>query len=240
MLASVTSYDTPDPLTFVVHLGAPVAPFMDYLAAPYGPKVSSAATLTAHAGSDMAQTYLKTHDAGTGPFTMSDFVPADHYTLTAFPNYWGGKPAISQLHITILPDISTQQLKLQNGDLQMIIHGLAKNDIASYEHNPKFQVQRFPANFKNMLMVNQNKGIFKSLPLRNALQGEPASPLRPPSGCPFHPRCDVALDSCSSADAALLPIGRRSVACVRAGELEGPGGAAVGPEDREVVLAARH
>jgi peptide/nickel transport system substrate-binding protein len=170
MLASVASYDTPDPMTFVIHLSAPVAPFLDYLAAPYGPKVSSSATLAAHAGSDMDQTYLKTHDAGTGAFTMSDFVPGDHYTLTAFPNWWGGKPAITQIHITILPDISTQQLKLQSGDLQMIIHGLSKNDIASYEHNSKFQVQRFPANFKTMLMVNQNKGIFKSLPLRNALQ----------------------------------------------------------------------
>ncbi|MDQ1417848.1 MAG: peptide/nickel transport system substrate-binding protein [Acidimicrobiaceae bacterium] len=170
MLGNVTSYDTPDPLTFVIHLNMPVAPFMDYLAAPYGPKVSSAAVLTAHAGSDMAQSYLKTHDAGTGPFTMSDFVPGDHYTLSAHPTYWGGKPAVSQIKITILPDLSTQQLKLQSGDLQMILHGLAKNDIASYEGNKKFQVQRFPAHLKNWLLVNQNKGIFKSLPLRNALQ----------------------------------------------------------------------
>ncbi len=170
MLANVTGYDTPDPMTFVIHLNMPVAPFMDYLAAPYGPKVSSAATLAAHAGSDMDQTYLKTHDAGTGAFTMSEFVPGDHYTLTAFPGWWFGKPAVSQIKISILPDVSTQQLKLQSGDLQMIIHGLAKNDIASYEHNPKFQVQRFPANFKSMLLINENKGVFKSQPLRNALQ----------------------------------------------------------------------
>jgi peptide/nickel transport system substrate-binding protein len=170
MLANVTGYDTPDPLTFVVHLNMPVAPFMDYLAAPYGPKVSSSTALAAHAGSDMDQTYLKTHDAGTGPYTMTAFVPGDHYTLTSFPSWWFGKPNVTQIHISILPDASTQQLKLQSGDLQMMIHGLAKNDIASYEKNPKFQVQRFPANFKNMLMVNQNKGVFKSLALRNALQ----------------------------------------------------------------------
>jgi peptide/nickel transport system substrate-binding protein len=170
MLANVTSYTTPDPLTFVIHLNAPVAPFMDYLAAPYGPKVSSATALAAHAGSDMDQAYLKTHDAGTGPYTMTEFVPQDHYTLTSFPNWWFGKPAVTEIHITILPDVTTQQLKLQSGDLQMLLHGLAKNDIASYEHNPKFQVQRFPANFKSMLMVNENRGIFKSQPLRSALQ----------------------------------------------------------------------
>jgi peptide/nickel transport system ATP-binding protein len=28
------------------------------------------------------------------------------------------------------------------------------------------------------------------------LRGEPASPLRPPDGCSFHPRCPIAVDSC--------------------------------------------
>jgi peptide/nickel transport system substrate-binding protein len=170
MLADVTSYDTPDPLTFVVHLKDPVSAFMDYLAAPYGPKVEDAAGLAAHAGSDMGQTYLKTHDLGTGAFTMSDFVPGNHYTLTAFPTWWGGKPQVSEIHIAILPDISTQQLELQSGQLQMILHGLSKTDVASYEHNSKFQVQRFEANFKTWIMVNQNKGIFKDQALRTALQ----------------------------------------------------------------------
>jgi peptide/nickel transport system substrate-binding protein len=170
MLADVTGYDTPDPLTFLIHLKNPVSPFLDYLAAPYGPKVSDAAGLTKNAGSDMAQTYLKTHDLGTGPFTMSDFVPGDHYTLTRFDTYWGGKAQVSQIHIAILPDISTQQLELKGGQLQMILHGLSKDDIASYEGNNKFQVQRFPALFKAWLMVNENKGIFKDQGLRTALQ----------------------------------------------------------------------
>jgi peptide/nickel transport system substrate-binding protein len=170
MLADVTSYDTPDPLTFVVHLKNPVSAFLDYLAAPYSPKVEDAKGLTANAGSDHAQTYLKTHDLGTGPFTTSDFKPGDHYTLSAFPTYWGGKPQVTQIKISILPDISTQQLKFQSGELQMIIHGLSKNDIASYEHNSKYQVKRFPANFKNWLMVNPNRNAFKSQPLRLALQ----------------------------------------------------------------------
>ena len=169
MLADVTSYDTPDPLTFVIHLKDPVAPFYDYLAAPYSPKVSSSALLAAHAGSDMDQSWLKTHDAGTGPFTMTEFVPGDHYTLSAFPDYWSGKAAITQIHISILPDVSTQQLKLQSGELQMILHGLSKDDLASYEKNSKFQVQRFPALFKSWLMVNENKGVFKDQALRLAL-----------------------------------------------------------------------
>ena len=57
-------------------------------------------------------------------------------------------------------------------------------------------------------------------PCARPLEGEPASPLHPPSGCAFHPRCPVALDACAVADVSLVEIGTQSVACVRAGETE--------------------
>jgi peptide/nickel transport system substrate-binding protein len=169
MLAFVAGYDTPSLLTLVIHLKQPVAPFLDYLAAPYGPKVEDAAGLAAHAGSDMDQTWLKTHDLGTGPYTISQFVPNQQYTLSSFPPYWGGPPQVSAIHISILPDISTQQLELQSGQLEMILHGLSKEEEATYAGNSKYQLIRFPANFKLMLAVNMNAGIFASLPLRQAL-----------------------------------------------------------------------
>jgi peptide/nickel transport system ATP-binding protein len=51
---------------------------------------------------------------------------------------------------------------------------------------------------------------------RVELKGEPASALDPPSGCEFHPRCPIALESCSTVDAPLVPLGgssSREVAC---------------------------
>jgi oligopeptide/dipeptide ABC transporter ATP-binding protein len=53
---------------------------------------------------------------------------------------------------------------------------------------------------------------------RSPLQGEPASPLHPPSGCAFHPRCDVALGPCEEDSPVPVTIGRRRVCCVRADE----------------------
>jgi oligopeptide/dipeptide ABC transporter ATP-binding protein len=34
-----------------------------------------------------------------------------------------------------------------------------------------------------------------------SVDGEPPNPLNLPAGCPFHPRCDSALDICKSGDA---------------------------------------
>ena len=41
---------------------------------------------------------------------------------------------------------------------------------------------------------------------RSPLPGEPASPLQPPGGCPFHPRCPVALESCATEAVALIEV----------------------------------
>jgi peptide/nickel transport system ATP-binding protein len=46
------------------------------------------------------------------------------------------------------------------------------------------------------------------------LAGEPASPLDPPTGCAFHPRCSDAQPRCAAEDVALEPDGQeRLVAC---------------------------
>ncbi|MCD6526888.1 MAG: dipeptide ABC transporter ATP-binding protein [Desulfuromonas sp.] len=51
-------------------------------------------------------------------------------------------------------------------------------------------------------------------------QGEVPSPLDPPPGCPFHPRCPYAISICRQQPPALLEIAdQHVVACHRSGEL---------------------
>ncbi|WP_067226517.1 ABC transporter ATP-binding protein [Streptomyces sp. NBRC 109706] len=80
-------------------------------------------------------------------------------------------------------------------------------------------------------LISAVPGLDVALP---TLDGEPASPLAPPSGCAFHPRCPVAVDACADTltGIQLVPIGprppgpartappsaRRAVACVHRGE----------------------
>jgi oligopeptide transport system ATP-binding protein len=54
---------------------------------------------------------------------------------------------------------------------------------------------------------------------RIVLLGDPPSPLHPPQGCPFHPRCAHAVDKCRTSAPALGPFAGREVACLRAGEI---------------------
>ncbi|WP_374446235.1 ABC transporter ATP-binding protein [Stella sp.] len=48
---------------------------------------------------------------------------------------------------------------------------------------------------------------------RAAVRGEIPSAMNPPSGCPFHPRCPLAIDRCRSERPALRRVAGRDVAC---------------------------
>jgi oligopeptide/dipeptide ABC transporter ATP-binding protein len=53
-----------------------------------------------------------------------------------------------------------------------------------------------------------------SAPPAVVLPGEPPSPVDPPTGCRFHPRCPLAEPVCSREEPALISIGTgRRVAC---------------------------
>jgi oligopeptide/dipeptide ABC transporter ATP-binding protein len=47
---------------------------------------------------------------------------------------------------------------------------------------------------------------------RTILTGDVPSPLNPPSGCPFHPRCPVAIDVCSRVVPPLIDLGGEHLA----------------------------
>jgi len=170
MLAQVASYDTPDATTFIVHLKQPVSAFMDYLAAPYSPKAVSPTGLRKYAkGNDLAQDYLKTHSLGTGPYYIKEFTLGQRYVLAANPNYWGPKPKITTINIDIVPDLSTQQLKLEGGDLQ-ILHNLPATTTNSFKNKNGFQVIAIPSLQLQVLKVNPNKAPFDDINLRKALR----------------------------------------------------------------------
>lgn len=169
MLAEVDSYETPDPLTFVVNLKRPVSAFMDYMAAPYGPKAISPTAYEAHKGDDLGQKYLATHSIGTAPYSIKEFILGQRYVLEANPNYWGDKPKLTTISIDIVPDLSTQQLKLEGGDLD-ILHNLPASTTNSFKNKSGFQVIGIESLQMQVLKVNPNKAPFDDKSLRVKLR----------------------------------------------------------------------
>ncbi len=57
---------------------------------------------------------------GTGPYVFQEWVPGDHYTLTANKGYWGGAPKVDKVLIRTIPDGSTRVAALVSGEAQII------------------------------------------------------------------------------------------------------------------------
>ncbi|MBN2309944.1 MAG: ATP-binding cassette domain-containing protein [Candidatus Hydrogenedentes bacterium] len=57
---------------------------------------------------------------------------------------------------------------------------------------------------------------------RMLLRGDPPSPLHPPAGCPFHPRCPFAVEACAAAAPGLAPYPGfdGQAACIRLDAVE--------------------
>lgn len=55
---------------------------------------------------------------------------------------------------------------------------------------------------------------------RVILSGDPPSPIHPPGGCPFHPRCQYAIEACKTTVPLLEPhLPDHDAACIRVGEI---------------------
>lgn len=168
MLAAVTNLSAPDPETFVITLKTVVQPFMDFLASYVGPKVLSPTTVTKNAGKDHGSTYLKNHDAGSGPYRMTAAPTAGGYTLQAFDGYWGTPPIIDNIDISIITNLTTQVLELKRGNLDLVTFTLPATLATELTSDSDIDIVTYKTILKSMMWV-QTTGYFGELPARQAL-----------------------------------------------------------------------
>lgn len=171
MVEDIASMETPSKYVFVVHLKQPKAPFLDYLASPFGPSMTNPAELKAHEkNGDHGAAWLETHSAGTGPYELGEIQHSVRYTLVANKHYWGQQPAFHEVDFSIIPDVENQQLQLEGGSLDAILGGLSDRNIEALEASGKVNVYRFPALLKAELWVNPESKVFGSPKVRTALR----------------------------------------------------------------------
>jgi peptide/nickel transport system substrate-binding protein len=169
MAQAVASVQAPDPQTVVITLTSANTVFLDYLASPYGPRIYSPTGLVAHAGSDHAQTYLQTHDLGTGPYTLTKAQVGVTYEMQAFPQYWGKQPYYTTINMPVIGDFNTLQLEFQNGQIDGIMHDLTTQAIDSFRNNPKFKMYVLPTLESEYASINPNNGFLTSAANRVAV-----------------------------------------------------------------------
>jgi peptide/nickel transport system ATP-binding protein len=92
---------------------------------------------------------------------------------------------------------------------------------AIVEEGPAASIARRPLHPYTAALVGAATGLGpESGPPAGPLPGEPPSPIDPPSGCAFHPRCRIARPRCAREAPPLVEVERgRRVACFYPGEV---------------------
>ncbi|HEX4162674.1 MAG TPA: ABC transporter substrate-binding protein, partial [Acidimicrobiales bacterium] len=158
-----------NPYEAVITLKTPNTAFLDFMAAPYGPAMMSPTALAANAGSDNAQTYLQTHDIGTGPYTLTEAKVGVMYQMKAFPQYWGPKPYYTTINLPVVDNLSSEEIQFNDGQLAAIMHDMTTSVIAQYKAKSTVASYHLPTLMSETAYVNENKGFMTTPANRLAL-----------------------------------------------------------------------
>ena len=112
-LASVEKVEAIDKNTVKISLKEPFAPILSILATPW---------YTAIVPYDfMPENNLNEKASGTGPFKLVEYVPNDHVTLEANPDYWeAGYPCLDGIRYNIIPEQQAQISAFRQGNADLV------------------------------------------------------------------------------------------------------------------------
>ena len=105
------------PLEATITFKQPWVPFPYYLAGGIGGQIAYVV-----APSMLSNPNGTSHPVGTGPFVFKEWVPNDHFTATANPNYWRkGLPYLKQITFKPIPDEAARSEALKSGTIDLMI-----------------------------------------------------------------------------------------------------------------------
>jgi peptide/nickel transport system substrate-binding protein len=113
----ITSVDTPDPLTAVLHYDQVYAPYqLQFMRGTLPRHVLEGRDI------DTANDYNRA-PLGTGPYRVAEWKTGEFIRLEAVTNYWqgGGQPHLKTLLFKFIPNTNTRINQLKSGEVDMVV-----------------------------------------------------------------------------------------------------------------------
>lgn len=104
--------------------------------------ILNSALVEENAGSDDAQSWLATNEAGSGPYELDSYTSNQEAVFTQYADYWGGfEGQADEVVFSYLPESGTQRDSLNSGDVD-IAADIATADLPTFESNSDFVVDK--------------------------------------------------------------------------------------------------
>jgi len=156
---------------FVLDLGDRLAPdlVLNILASFAASVVDSRLGQLFAKNGDFASTWIRTHDAGSGPFKLALWRPGQGLVLDHFPNHHQGTPALARIALRHVAEGSVQRLMLEKGDLD-IARNLSPDDLDRLNQNGDIKLLRIPQGGLVYLGMNMKVTALADEKVRRALK----------------------------------------------------------------------
>jgi peptide/nickel transport system substrate-binding protein len=92
---------------------------------------------------------------GSGPYRFVDWVPGDHITLAANPDYWAGAASIKNLILRPISEPSTRVASLESGQVDLI-SGFAPSFVDELKSNANLNVVNDPESRTAEIILDTN------------------------------------------------------------------------------------
>lgn len=165
---AVDRIETPDDRTLIFELSYP-SPLDLISAGTYSAYIYDT---EAAGGQDLAEWFAEGNDAGTGPYTVSEYNPGEEIELRleAFPDYWGGwdGPHYDRYVFRVTPEASTASQQLQAREVT-VVERLSPQLWESFRDREGFQTTSAPSWQTLLAMLNTQTGPLSDERVREAV-----------------------------------------------------------------------
>lgn len=104
---------------------------------------------------------------GTGPFTVTRFVPGDRLELSAWADHPGGAPAIDGITFRTIEEDGNRYIAVETGEAQLAT--ISYHDLQRAENNPRLEVIEQKTTNTAFISMNTQKAPFDNVNVRRAM-----------------------------------------------------------------------
>lgn len=126
---------------------------LNLLSTPIASIVDSRTVLAHVSDKDYGNGWLRTHAAGSGPFSLRVYQPHEAIVLDANDHAGANRPRLKNIIIKNVPDAASRRLLVQQGDAD-IARDLGPDQTASLENDSALKVLSIPSAEQNYLVFN--------------------------------------------------------------------------------------
>lgn len=162
----------PDPHTVVIKLPQPNDPalILDFIAGKGMAMVIDSKLAMEHdENGDLAQGWLTTNSAGSGPFKLNRWQANDIVILDRADEYWGDPVEFRRVIYRHMPESQSLRLALEQGDVDIGI-GMSVADVQALDRNEDLEVAEVPSGNVYYLASSMADEKFQDPEVRRALR----------------------------------------------------------------------